>query len=158
MLGRRVICPIGPANQHVILQIVGFLVFAKNPEETATAVVKLSFSTGWPQHLTPFFLACFSSNKKYCLLLGVYGIAEPLVRIGNTLALDLAFKGQWLLQAGVPWLPDKPYRAVGAGEAEGALPSVFLNRGGGRSFSPHNQLLPPSPTTFFLLSKGCHTV
>ena len=86
----------------------------------------------------PPFLATFSRNKKYGLLLGVYGIAEPLVRIGNTLALDLAFKGLWLLQAGVPWLPDKPYRDVGAVEAEGALPSFkpISTRGRGEGIIP----------------------
>ena len=90
-------CSANGSNANVVcLQILWFCycVFAKNPEGTATAhscqiVIQHWLATAF----NPPFLASFSRNKKYGLLLGVYGITEPLVRIGNTLALDLAFKG-----------------------------------------------------------------
>ena len=102
-------CSANGSNANVVcLQILWFcyLVFAKNPEETCYCSCQIVIQHWLATTFNPPpFLA--SRNKKYGLLLGVYGIAEPLVRIGNTLALDLAFKGLWLLQeAGVPWLPD----------------------------------------------------
>ena len=143
-------CSANGSNANVVcLQILWFcyLVFAKNPEETCYCSCQIVIQHWLATTFNPPpLLACFSRNKKYGLLLGVYGIAEPLVRIGNTLALDLAFKGLWLLQeAGGPWLPDTTGLSE-PGRPRGHCPQFLAisTGGGGRLFPPPSRICRPS--------------
>ena len=95
-LGQRVVCPIGPANQHIILQIVGFQKTQKKRQNfryslgksmgtlwigshmCATQLKRLPGKSFIPRRWVPIFREKFSLKRVWCLKQLLVGLRNLL--------------------------------------------------------------------------------